>query len=961
MYRVSAYRWVELATAGLSDATHRVKCSLLVLFFFVYTCSGQSLVVSSLGKKELGQHDIYGIIQDLDNVLYIATDKGIIRYDGYEFTLLFQDAKIRSTSILSPKRNLKGEIFCSNLYGQIMKVVGDSLILYFEENIPENVLNTHFTFLDSNRMLVLGANLYHIESGMPQLLYRLPKPGYHFSDFFRERDKICFIHNDADNHVKVEISRNFDIETYKTPTHKSLVIGGISLADTTLLFDQTTSELITLSEDQSIKLSPIQINDGQVARYSIVSDQLFVLNSNSGFKVYTKNLEPNYEGRHFFKDRFISTVYQDNEGNYLLGTFGSGVLVVSSLNINKVQMEFSDFTEIETLDKQLYVSSKNKIIEFDPSFFPKLGFLSANRINKIVSISEQNLLFIDSKEDYILSTKNKISRSLDIGSIKDASAYSETHSLVANHIDVALLNLATLFVDSVIAVGRSQSVDYLAASKTIYYENINGFYCSDEDDKTLLFPKELLSVNDVLIANNACYVGTQNSGIKIVKGRDVLSTIHGKGSLDFNTVFTLKADKQFLYALTDIGIIKIDLKNEQIISCFPVEDLLENETILDMDVVQDQLCILTSESLYKIPTDSLYSVGCSAPLHLKYVRVNGENIDTEISSFDHLQSKFEFKLSAVTLRYKNEVNYEYKLDGIDETYQTNEYHNNKIIYKSLPPGTYTFTARTNWRGQRSKAVSYPFTISPPFWRTWLFYSLVIFCTGLITFVLIKWKIARIKRKNELKNELNLSKLIAIQSQMNPHFIFNAINSIQGLILNERTEESYNYVVKFSQLVRQTLSFSNKEFISFEDELSLLEVYLEIEKLRFQDDFQFEIETNNVAHIELPPMLIQPFVENAIKHGLLHKEGLKKVHISFELKDTLVCRIVDNGIGREESSRIKDRKNKTHTSFSTNATAKRLLIMNEHYEQQVRFTYRDLLEKEVCVGTEVTILMPYKES
>ena len=127
--------------------------------------------------------------------------------------------------------------------------------------------------------------------------------------------------------------------------------------------------------------------------------------------------------------------------------------------------------------------------------------------------------------------------------------------------------------------------------------------------------------------------------------------------------------------------------------------------------------------------------------------------------------------------------------------------------------------------------------------------------------------------------------------MNPHFIFNAINSIQDLILKEDIDNSYSYIIKFSKLVRQTLNFSDKEFIEIEEETDLIETYLELEKLRFLDgDFEYSINITNCTDIMVPPMLIQPIVENAIKHGLLHKDGKKILSIEFikEEKPKVYC-------------------------------------------------------------------------
>jgi len=157
-----------------------------------------------------------------------------------------------------------------------------------------------------------------------------------------------------------------------------------------------------------------------------------------------------------------------------------------------------------------------------------------------------------------------------------------------------------------------------------------------------------------------------------------------------------------------------------------------------------------------------------------------------------------------------------------------------------------------------------------------------------------------------------------------------------------------------------LTFSEPEFIDISDEIELLRIYLELEKLRFSDDFECKILEQNIEDVQVPPMLVQPYVENAIKHGLLHKTGRKILTIRFELTDNLYCIVTDNGIGRARAAEIKARQRKSHTSFATNATQKRIEIMQHHYKQTVGVQYIDLYENEKAVGTEVRITMPFRK-
>ncbi|WP_299135770.1 histidine kinase [uncultured Tenacibaculum sp.] len=209
-------------------------------------------------------------------------------------------------------------------------------------------------------------------------------------------------------------------------------------------------------------------------------------------------------------------------------------------------------------------------------------------------------------------------------------------------------------------------------------------------------------------------------------------------------------------------------------------------------------------------------------------------------------------------------------------------------------------------------------------------------------------------EDKKKNELAHLQLKSLKAQMNPHFMFNALNSIQSLILKEDKHAAYVYLTKFASLIRENLNMSEKSFVHFEEELSLLKKYLELEKLRFKNDFKYQIKgIENIGDIKIPSMIIQPFVENSIKHGLLHKiEGKKELTVSFSKGEVFKCEIIDNGVGLEKSKEINKLNNK-EKSFSTSAIYERLSLLKEFYKTDIGFVYEEALE-----GVKVVIRIPY---
>ena len=257
--------------------------------------------------------------------------------------------------------------------------------------------------------------------------------------------------------------------------------------------------------------------------------------------------------------------------------------------------------------------------------------------------------------------------------------------------------------------------------------------------------------------------------------------------------------------------------------------------------------------------------------------------------------------------------------------------------------------------------------------------MLLFFTGIATTSYVLFSRYKEKKKNEiLQNQLaetekllaaekkvSESELKALKSQMNPHFIFNALNSIQmqfmygdKLIANEQLNN-------FTYLTRQILEISGKKSIPIADEIEILTKYLELEQLRFKKDFTYSINVSDKIDEDfhkIPPMLIQPIIENSIKHGLLHQKGDKKVQIHFDIDDKeshLICTIIDNGIGRQKSAEIKAKNNPMHHSFSTKAIEQRLDLLNEKLQLHNLIAYTDLVSDENEVnGTQVVIKIPF---
>ena len=218
-----------------------------------------------------------------------------------------------------------------------------------------------------------------------------------------------------------------------------------------------------------------------------------------------------------------------------------------------------------------------------------------------------------------------------------------------------------------------------------------------------------------------------------------------------------------------------------------------------------------------------------------------------------------------------------------------------------------------------------------------------------------------KKQKELANinqQLAEAQLSALQTQMNPHFIFNSLNSIKGMILANEQQKASRYLSKFAQMIRVTLNQSKEIFTTLYENLQHLENYLLMEKLRFDDSFSYKITVDDCLDKEetlIPTLMIQPLAENAIWHGLLLKEGEKKLLISFSQRDeTIYCRIEDNGIGIRHSEELKRVNNPSHQSVGLSNLRHRIKIMNEKYDIDCNLEIRDLGSDEKKSGTSALL-------
>jgi hypothetical protein len=336
---------------------------------------------------------------------------------------------------------------------------------------------------------------------------------------------------------------------------------------------------------------------------------------------------------------------------------------------------------------------------------------------------------------------------------------------------------------------------------------------------------------------------------------------------------------------------------------------------------------------------------------------------TDTITLTHKDYVFSLEFAAIHLTAPEKNRYAYTLEGFDEDWVYTQ--RRFATYTNLDPGGYVFKVKASnndgiWN---DKGLSISIFIRPPFWRTWWFYALVSVLVASIVWTLYKFRVGQIRKEEKLKTEFNKRladvEMTALRAQMNPHFLFNCLNSINRFIVRNDAETASNYLTKFSRLIRLILQNSKSPTIALKSELEALKLYIDMEEMRFENRFDYHIhvdDTIEVEYVEVPPLLLQPYVENAIWHGLMHKEAKGKLTIEITKEgNRLRCMIEDNGIGRQKAQQLKRKSATRNKPMGMKITTDRLNL----YQKQTEVQVVDLLDLNGDPsGTRVILGMPY---
>lgn len=343
----------------------------------------------------------------------------------------------------------------------------------------------------------------------------------------------------------------------------------------------------------------------------------------------------------------------------------------------------------------------------------------------------------------------------------------------------------------------------------------------------------------------------------------------------------------------------------------------------------------------------------------------------------HHQREIKIRLGANALLSGQRFRYRYRINGANDWSQLTQ-GSHEILLNSLSHGHYMLEVQVLDSKQRvsRSTVHLEIRVLPPYWRRWWFVGggIAVFLGG--TYLVARNAIRRAnRRRNEEMQRLILDKRLVnlqlenLRSQMNPHFIFNALNSVQDFIISNERQLASRFLVKFSKLIRIYLEHGQRSHITLQQEIEALELYLALEKVRFDGKLDYTIDVGrglDTSRLAVPSLMMQPYVENALKHGLMHRRNDRQLLISFQNSEDskhLQCRIVDNGIGRKAALALKRQNEWAHPSFATQANDARVELLNAGrtpQEGRITLAIIDLTHPDgSAAGTEVRITIPIK--
>ncbi|MCC5920189.1 MAG: histidine kinase [Cyclobacteriaceae bacterium] len=973
------------------------------LFFTLFSCflpaQAQEPFMRHL-TDEIGlpSMEVYSLMPDKDGYIWIGHSRGLSRYDGRIFKS-FTNQLQRGSSLSDMKQATDGKIWLRNFIGQLFYFEQDSLHLF--EPWDEYYIKGFPAFEIANEKLWIAERagklfIYDLQNNQWEAV--LDSNDFQ-SDYYSVRafgdkvltfnDQLMIIDSSFMVSSVVEGENILDKEWYKGFSFNKIN------NDTTLVFSNSTKKVYFLDEELKINSHPanevIDLSDHHIIGVNYLAEKLWIY-TYDGLWVLEEGVDGWTVMYHLLEGRSVSQVSHDFEGNIWISTLQDGIYMIPKMEIKFMKTNQSSAgSKISKLlpisDEELWIGhASGEISVYDLKTSRLKSPLYSSNIRKEVeamiydSVNQRIYLCINGL--HVLDRKGKLlykdsyNRSFKTFVIQNdrlyfTSSYSFGYYELSD-IDRSIRTGAELEEKVVeIKLQRCKALYYDEERDGLWVGFTDGllFYGADEEFHLRDAQDKKVYVNDITIIEGEVYAASSQYGLIKIVDKSFEAVLSDQETFENKILFHLCQSDQKLWMNTGKGVLAKDLNSGKI-SLLTKEDGLISEDIYDIAVFDRSIWIATSKGLTYFP-ETINTFNQTPPkIIIESVEINNDVLPFQ-SNFllKNDQNNLRINFRSINFKSKGNHQFQYRLLGLDTTYYKTSGDTDYARFLGLPPGKYTFEVfsvnEDNVMSENSEQLSFEIK------KAWYQQSFVHLGAMLIFLSLIyggfQLRLKSIKRQDQLKESLKTYQLMAIRSQMNPHFIFNVLNSIQEFILLNEKRQASHYLGRFSELIRRILQMSREEKVSLEEEILALKNYLELEALRFGDSFTFDINIDDSIDCEsvlIPSMIIQPFVENAIKHGLLHKENDRKLVINFlsqAEKEYLICKIDDNGIGREASYAINQHRNKSHQSFAVNANKSRLDLINNNQKKPIGVHFEDKYDNnKESLGTTVRLNIPIEQ-
>lgn len=503
-------------------------------------------------------------------------------------------------------------------------------------------------------------------------------------------------------------------------------------------------------------------------------------------------------------------------------------------------------------------------------------------------------------------------------------------------------------------------------SGIFWYGGQGGIYKETAAGLQQEFPLGGLTIDLDFCADNLI-IGTQKDGIYIynTNTKEKIHLTEADG-LNSNRIAALFADGDRVYVGSTKGVnILTHTADGWHIANSYLSSILNFPTVKDLIVRNETLWVCMKHDLVSYPLNT-QPPGNRAPVIITEVLAQGQSILGAAAKLPYNQN--EVTIQFVSPNYVNARGdrYEYRLVGSGQD-QWTPAASQSLSFAALRPGSYRFEIRNAATTASSQAepvvTTYAFTIHPPFWLTWWFVLLEIGAGLGVVYAIIRYWSLQAANKEVVKTELARLELKALKAQINPHFIYNAIASIQSYLIKNQSEEAEKYMRDFANLIRKVLEHSDQSMVSLQSELDLIGNYVDLESQKFRDsgiDLQQEIDSGiDPEQVRIPPALFQPYVENALWHGLRNKDGERKLTLRVQKdRNDLLIEVEDNGVGRQAASKQKAMHH--GRSFGISIATQRIQALNGSKTNR-NVEMLDLKDQHgTALGTKVSLFIPYTE-